>query len=223
MSENTEGQVQDQNMDTGADANVDAVKTFTQEEVNQILEQRLARERKRFEKQTDGIDLDAARRALEEKQNAELEAAKQRGEFEKVLKTTVEKKDQTIQSLTERLNQIQVDGSLLNAASTQNAVSPEQVSALLRGQIRLADDGNVEVVDKSGTVRYNDKGELLTVSELMSEFLTANPHFVRATPGGSGSSGGAGGSTQKPMSVAAMLENWDSGGREAFAAQRKRK
>lgn len=215
MSETTEDQVQDQN--------TDAPKTFTQDEVNQILEQRLARERKRFEKQTDGIDLDAARRALEEKQNAELEAAKQRGEFEKVLKSTVEKKDTQIQSLTQRLHQIQVDGSLLQAASTQNAVSPDQVSALLRGNIRLSDDGNVEVVDKSGAVRYNDKGELFTVGELMSEFLTANPHFVRATPGGSGSSGGAGGSTQKPMSVASMLDNWDNGGREAFAQAKKRK
>jgi hypothetical protein len=221
VSENTEDQVQDQNTDDSSTEN--AAKTFTQEEVNQILEQRLARERKRFEKQTAGIDLDEAKRALEEKQNAELEAAKQRGEFEKVLKETVGKKDQTIQSLQERLHQIQVDGALLNAASSQSAVSPEQVSALLRNNIRLGDDGNVEVLDKSGTVRYNDKGELLSVNELMSEFLTANPHFVRATPGGSGSTGGAGGSTQKPMSVAAMLENWDSGGREAYAAQRKRK
>lgn len=217
MSDTTEDQVQDQNTDN------QATKTFTQDEVNQILEQRLARERKRFEKQTDGIDLDAAKRALEEKQNAELEAAKQRGEFEKVLKTTVEKKDQTIQSLTQRLHQIQVDGSLLSAASSQNAVSPEQVSALLRSNIRLNDEGNVEVLDKAGAVRYNDKGELFSVNELMSEFLTANPHFVRATPGGAGSGGAAGGSTQKPTSVAAMLDNWDNGGREAFAASKKRK
>jgi hypothetical protein len=217
VSDTTEDQVQDQNTDN------QATKTFTQDEVNQILEQRLARERKRFEKQTDGIDLDAAKRALEEKQNAELEAAKQRGEFEKVLKTTVEKKDQTIQSLTQRLHQIQVDGSLLSAASSQNAVSPEQVSALLRSNIRLNDEGNVEVLDKAGAVRYNDKGELFSVNELMSEFLTANPHFVRATPGGAGSGGAAGGSTQKPTSVAAMLDNWDNGGREAFAASKKRK
>ena len=221
MSDTTDDQIQDQNMDNHDDNS--SVKTFTQEEVNQILEQRLARERKRFEKQTAGIDLDEAKRALEEKQAAELEAAKQRGEFEKVLKSTVEKKDQTIQSLQQRLHQIQVDGALLNAASSQNAVSPDQVSALLRNQIRLGEDGNVEVLDTNGAVRYNDKGELLSVNQLMSEFLTANPHFVRATPGGSGSTGGAGGSTQKPMSVAAMLENWYSSGREAFAAHRKRK
>jgi len=198
-------------------------KVFTQEEVDRILEQRLARERKRFEKQTDGIDLDAARKALEEKQQAELERDKQRGDFEKVLKSTVEKKDSQIQSLTAKLHQIQVEGSLLNAASSLNAVSPEQVSALLRSNIRLGDDGNVEVVDKSGAVRYNDKGELFSVNELMSEFLTANPHFVRATSGGSGSKGSAGGSTQKPMSVAAMLENWENGGKEAFAQSQKRK
>lgn len=203
--------------------NQEPSKVFTQEEVDRILEQRLARERKRFEKQTDGIDIDAARRALEEKQQAELEVAKQRGDFEKVLKTTVEKKDTQIQSLTAKLHQIQVEGSLLNAASTLNAVSPDQVSALLRSNIRLGDDGNVEVVDKTGAVRYNDKGELLSVNELMSEFLTANPHFVRATSGGSGSKGSAGGSTQKPMSVAAMLENWDNGGKEAFAQAQKRK
>jgi hypothetical protein len=203
--------------------NQDQSKVFTQEEVDRILEQRLARERKRFEKQTDGIDLEAARKALEEKQLAELEVAKQRGDFEKVLKSTVEKKDTQIQSLTAKLHQIQVEGSLLNAASSLNAVSPDQVSALLRSNIRLGDDGNVEVVDKTGAVRYNDKGELLSVNELMSEFLTANPHFVRATSGGSGSKGSAGGSTQKPMSVAAMLENWDNGGKEAFAQAQKRK
>ena len=217
MSETTEDQVQDQNTDT------QAVKTFTQDEVNQILEQRLARERKRYEKQTEGIDLDAARKALEEKQQAELERDKQRGDFEKVLKTTVEKKDSQIQSLTAKLHQIQVEGSLLNAASSLNAVSPDQVSALLRNNIRLSDDGSVEVLDKAGAVRYNDKGELFSVNELMSEFLTANPHFVRATAGGSGSSGSAGGSTQKPMSVAAMLENWENGGKEAFAKSQKRK
>lgn len=214
-----DGQQEDQTQNQ----NQDQSKVFTQEEVDRILEQRLARERKRFEKQTDGIDLEAARRALEEKQQAELEVAKQRGDFEKVLKSTVEKKDTQIQSLTAKLHQIQVEGSLLNAASSLNAVSPDQVSALLRSNIRLGDDGNVEVVDKTGAVRYNDKGELLSVNELMSEFLTANPHFVRATSGGSGSKGSAGGSTQKPMSVAAMLENWDNGGKEAFAQAQKRK
>ena len=198
-------------------------KTFTQADVDKILEQRLARERKRFEKMTDGVDIDEAKRVLAEREQAELERQKERGEFENVLKKTVEKKDMTIQSLTSKLHQIQVDGALLNAASTKNAVSPEQVSALLKGNTRLRDDGQVEILDKSGSIRYNDNGDLLSVNELMEEFLTANPHFVRASAGGSGSSGNAGGSTQKPSSVADMLSNWENGGREAFAASKKRK
>lgn len=222
MSEIMDGQVDDQNNDS-AESNEPTGKVFTQAEVDKILEQRLARERKRFEKQTDGIDLDEAKRLLQERENLELERKKERGEFEAVLKQTVEKKETTIQALQTRLHQIQVDGSLLSAASNQNAVSPEQVSALLRNQIRLSEDGTVEVLDTKGTVRYNDSGELLSVQELMSEFLTANPHFVRATAGGSGSSGAAGGSTQKPKSVADMLANWNNGGREAFAATKKRK
>lgn len=200
-----------------------ASKTFTQADVDKILEQRLARERKRFEKMTDGVDIDEAKRVLAEREQAELERQKERGEFENVLKKTVEKKDMTIQSLTSKLHQIQVDGALLNAASTKNAVSPEQVSALLKGQTRLSDDGQVEILDKNGSIRYNDNGELLSVNELMEEFLTANPHFVRASSGGAGSSGNAGGSTQKPSSVAQMLSNWENGGREAFAASKKRK
>ena len=53
--------------------------------------------------------------------------------------------------------------------------------------MRLNDTGNVEILDKNGITRYNNKGELLTTDELVSEFLTQNPHFVTASPSGSGS------------------------------------
>jgi hypothetical protein len=41
-------------------------------------------------------------------------------------------------------------------------------------------------------------------SDLVSEFLTASPHFVKASGGGTGSTGNAGGSTLKQKSVADM-------------------
>ena len=37
-------------------------------------------------------------------------------------------------------------------------------------------------MDPSGTVRYNDKGEMMSVDELVKSFLDSNPHFVSATP-----------------------------------------
>lgn len=198
-------------------------KSFSQSEVERIVEQRLARERKKFEKQIEGVDLNEARRLLEEKEAAELERQKERGEFETILKKTAEKKDTEIQTLRSKLHSTLIDGEVMNAAVRNNAVSPEQVSALLRNKIRLADDGHVEVLDGNGSPRYNDSGESLTVGELVEEFLTANPHFVRASAGGTGSKGNAGGSTQKPASVADMVANWESGGREAFAAMKRSK
>ena len=198
-------------------------KSFSQSEVERIVEQRLARERKKFEKQIEGVDLNEARRLLEEKEAAELERQKERGEFEAILKKTAEKKDNEIQTLRSKLHSTLIDGEVMNAAVRNNAVSPEQVSALLRNKIRLADDGHVEVLDGNGSPRYNDSGESLTVGELVEEFLTANPHFVRASAGGTGSKGNAGGSTQKPASVADMVANWENGGREAFAAMKRSK
>jgi ribosomal protein L16 Arg81 hydroxylase len=194
-------------------------KMFTQSDVERLIEQRLGRERKKYEKQLDGIDLNEAKQLLQEKEAAELERAKEKGEFEKVLQQLAEKKDQQINALNSKLHEIQVDGSLLKAASKNNAVQPEQVVQLLKNNVKLSEDGSVEVLDSTGSIRYADNGTQMTPEDLVSEFLTANPHFVRATAGGTGSQGAAGGSTQKPTSVADMLANWETGGKAAFAAE----
>ena len=190
------------------------VKTFTQEDVDRIVADRIARQQRQFEKRLEGIDLDEAKNLLNERKNAEIEKQKDRGEFESILKQTVEKKDQEINAYKARLEQTLVDGALLSAAAKNSAVSPEQVSQLLRGSVALSEDGTVEVFDKNGTPRYNDKGELLTVDELVADFLTANPHFVKASQGGAGSSGAAGGSTSKPLSYSEMLSQGEAGMRK---------
>jgi len=192
-------------------------KTFTQSQVDKMIADRLARQSRKFENQIGDIDLDQARQVLKERDEANLQAQKERGEFESILKDTVSKKDQEINAYKTKLHQTLVDGALLTAASSNNAVNPDQVSTLLKNQVRLSDDGTVEVLDSNSVARYNDKGDLLSVNEAVSEFLTANPHFVRATQGGSGSMGNAGGSTQKPPTVAEMNENWTTWGKDAYA------
>jgi hypothetical protein len=191
-------------------------KTFTQSELDKIVADRLARQSRKFENQIGDIDLDQARQVLKERDEANLQAQKERGEFESILKDTVSKKDQEINAYKTKLHQTLVDGALLSAASSNNAVNPDQVSTLLKNQVRLSDDGTVEVLDSNSVARYNDKGDLLSVNEAVSEFLTANPHFVRATQGGSGSMGNAGGSTQKPPTVAEMNANWTTWGKDAY-------
>ena len=196
-------------------------KTFTQEELDRIVADRVAREQRKFDKRLSGVDLDEAKDLLAKKEAAELERQKERGEFDKVLKQTVEKKDMEIQSYKSKLQQTLVDGAILGAAGNNNAVNPTQVSQLLKDQTRLSDDGTVEVLDANGLPRYNDSGDLLSVNEMVAEFLTVNPHMVKASQGGTGSMGNAGGSTQKPQSVADMVANWNDGGKEAFAAMKK--
>ena len=168
-------------------------KTFTQSDVDRLIADRLGRAERKYQREVGDINLDEARQMLKEREDANLETQKQRGEFESILKETVNKKDQEISAYKSKLQSTLVDGALLSAASTNNAVSPDQVSTLLRHQVRLSEDGTVEVTDANNVARYNDKGNLLTVNEAVSEFLTANPHFVRATQGGSGSMGKAGG------------------------------
>lgn len=192
------------------------VKTFTQEELDRIVADRVARANRQFEKKLEGIDLDEARTLLQQREAAELERQKKDGDFDRILKQTVEKKDQEINAYKSRLEQTLVDGALLSAAAKNSAVSPEQVSQLLRGSVKLSEDGKVEVYDNNGTPRYNDKGDLLTVEELVADFLTTNPHFVKASQGGAGSAGAVGGSTPKTLTAAEMLANYENGGREAF-------
>ena len=192
-------------------------KTYTAAQVENIVLGRLAQQNRKFEAKIGDIDLDQAKQVLKERDEANLQAQKERGEFESILKETVSKKDQEINAYKTKLHQTLVDGALLSAASSNNAVNPDQVSTLLKNQVRLSDDGTVEVLDSNSVARYNDKGDLLSVNEAVSEFLTANPHFVRATQGGSGSMGNAGGSTQKPPTVAEMNENWTTWGKDAYA------
>lgn len=169
--------------------NQDVAKNFTQDDVDRIVKERLTRERQKILKQFEGVDVDRYRELTAKEEQIKLEQEKARGNFEKVLQETVSKKDTTIQQLQQQLHSIQIDGSLLSAASSRKAVNPQQVVKLLKESVRLSTDGSVEVLDNEGAVRYTDAGSAMTVEDLVQEFLTTNPHFVTAGPSGSGPNG----------------------------------
>lgn len=164
-------------------------KGFSQEELDRIVKERLTRERNKILKQYEGVDVERYQQLVAEKEQQEQEEQAKRGEFEKILKSTVEKKDTVIQQLQTELKTIKVDGNLLNAASSRKAINPQQVARLLKDQIRLNDAGDVEILDDAGSVRYTDAGNAMGVDDLVNEFLSKNPHFVSSTPGGTGSTG----------------------------------
>jgi hypothetical protein len=166
--------------------------TLTQDDVNRIVAERVAREKAKFEKKYSNVDLDHYNTLVEAEDKRKQQELEKRGEYEKLLKEQAEKFNSKIQTYEQELHSIKVDGTLLNEASSQRAVNPQQVVSLLKGNLKLNEAGGVDVVDTNGQVRYDDNGEPLKVSNLVNEFLSANPHFVSAGPNGSGTGSGVG-------------------------------
>ena len=197
-------------------------KVFTAEQLEQIVQRRLERYKKTVSNKLDGIDIEEAKKLLEEKKLKELEIAKQRGEFDKVLKETVSKKDSKIQSLESELKRIRIDETLVNVASGLKAVKPAEVKQLLRNNVRLNDQGSVEVINEDGTPRYSDKGEPMSVNDLVNEYLKNNPHHVMATQSGSGSQSKIGGASPKQIKIG-DLDLSNPNDRKLYAEMRKQR
>lgn len=167
-------------------------KLLSQDEVNRIVAERVAREKAKFEKTYGEVDLDLYKSMISEKEQARQAELEKRGEFEKLLKEQAEKFQGRLTQYEAELQQIKVDGSLSSAAANAKAVNPNQVTALLKGQVRMNEAGGVDVIDDAGNVRYDDNGNPLSPQTLVNEFLSANPHFVQAGPSGTGTSNGVG-------------------------------
>ena len=161
--------------------------TFTEDEMNEIVKKRLAKERGIWYKKLGVDDFDVAVQAVKTQKEAEEKQRIQKGEFEEILKTRTQEHQKEKSELENQLRDIKINKSLLESASKHKAINASQVVDLLKNDIKLNETGNVEILDKNGIARYNKQGELLTTDELVQEFLTQNPHFVSATPSGSGS------------------------------------
>jgi hypothetical protein len=184
MSENT--LVQDNATDaatTELENQAQATKSYTQQEVdNMMARMKGSLEKKLLKPYADLGDPEELRTLRTEAEKRAQEQQLKRGEFEKTLQEMAAKKDAEILKRDSIIKEYKVNTPLISAAANYKAVAPEQVKALLANQVRLNDDGEVEVVDAKGSVRYTDKGAPLGVEDLVREFLDSNPHFKSATP-----------------------------------------
>ena len=184
MAGNTETTDTQANTESQAQA-----KTYTQEEFDNHIAGLKASLTKKLLKPYEDLGDPSELRALRETaQKKAHEESMKRGEFEKVLQDLATKKDEEIRKRDGIIEQFRVENPLLQAASEFRSVNPEQVKKLLRGAVRLNADGDVEVTDDKGQVRYNDAGQPLQVRDLVKEFLDTNPHFVQPTPSTTNSS-----------------------------------
>jgi hypothetical protein len=166
---------------------------FGQEDVEKIVQQRIAREKAKYEKKYSGVDVDHYKQLVEAEEKRRQGELQKRGEFEKLLKEQAEKFNSKIGQYENELQTIKIDGALLNEAATAKAINPNQVAQLLRNQLKLNEAGQVDVIDpQTGQVKYDDNGNPLQVKDLVSNFLNANKHFVQAGPSGSGTGQGFG-------------------------------
>jgi len=193
---------------------------YTQQQFDDAIKARIIRERQKILKDIGTDNLDNAKIALKEKEQQEIERKKQRGEFEDLLKEQADKFNQEKTSLQKQLEQIKINDSLVNAASKNKAINPEQVTNLLRNKVRLNEDGRVEILAENNQPRYNSKGELLSVDDYVQEFITQNPHFQSATPSGSGSQGNVARVNAKPLKIA-DLDMTKAEDRKTYAEYRK--
>lgn len=198
---------------TGNEANTaskPAEPGLPQDEIDRIVQQRLERERKKYDEKLESLgfksfeEIAELKRQQKEREEKELEEQQR---YKELLEKTRSEKDAELAKLREQLQQTQstyrqttAERQLLEAAAAAEAVAPAQVASLLRSNIQIDDEGKSYVVGPDGQRMTDGKGNELSVEAYVKAFIEENPHFQRAAGGrGAGGSppgkggGGAGG------------------------------
>jgi hypothetical protein len=205
--DNHGAEMQTETVDTGdtatgqnIDSQVEAAKTFTQEEVNLLVGKRVAAVNKKFE----NVNLEEYNALKSLKEQVEEEKLIKKEDFQGVLKKQQEKSNGEITRLRSELEKIKIDGALIDAASKAKSVAPDHVAQLLRSNIQLSDDGSVIVTDSEGKQRYTDNADPMSVNQLVEEFLSSNQYFKSAGPSGAGSTGNTNNQDQQSFDLAQL-------------------
>ena len=212
---NTEG------TDTSSNENQATVKTFTQEEVNAILAKTKTQLEKKYTSKYEELgDPDTLKQIVSEHQKTQQEQALKRGEFDRIMQELAAKKDAEIQKRDRIIESFKVEAPIVDAAARYRAVNPDQVKALIRNQVRLNQDGEVEVLDDKGGVRYDDSGKPVSVDSFVQSWLQNNPHFVSAAPATTNTRSNVTGNTSKKLDIS-KLDMKNPEHRKIYADYRK--
>ena len=171
--------------------------TFTQAQLDNIIKSRLDAEQKKHQRLLD----DAKKQEADVLKEKEVKEAKSKAELEKLMQQRISEKNTEILKYKNEIKKERIDNSIMSVASKNNAINPSQVVSLLKDSIKLNDDGRVEILDNNSNIRYNEKGNLLTIEENVKEFLQANPHFSVSGKSGTGSQSSVEGKTVKPFNI----------------------
>ena len=210
IDNNHGAEMQTEAVDTGdtetgqkIDSQVETAKTFTQEEVNDLIGKRIHQVNKKFE----NVDLEEYKALKTLKEQVEEEQLIKKEDFNGVLKAQKQKSDAEVFKLRTELESIKIDGALIDAASKARSVAPDHVAQLLRKSIKLDSEGHVIVTDREGNQRYTDQADPMSVDNLVEEFLIKNQYFKSAGPSGAGSKGNTQNANPQSLDLAQLDMN----------------
>jgi vacuolar-type H+-ATPase catalytic subunit A/Vma1 len=192
--------------------------TFTQEQLDNIIKTRLEAEKSKYEKKLQ----EEEKQKQEILKQEQLKEAKTKADLEKIMQERLSEKEQELAKVKDQIKKEKVDNSILSIANKEKSINAQQVVSLLKNEVKYNDDGRIEIVDNNSNVRYNAKGELLTIEDRVKEFLDSNPHFRQGSLSGSGSQSAIGGKTVKPFNLQ-DLDLTKPEDRKAYAEYRKKR
>ena len=142
---------------------------------------------------------------------AETYKLAQAGEWDKLRKQQADLHDATIATMTQAgiekdrtLSKHLIDSAAVSAIAA-NKGSSALLLPLIRGATKVVNENGVyaaRVVDANGTPRVNEKGDFLSINDLVSEMrqdVDLGRAFEPSGTTGSGATGGGGGSTLKSI------------------------
>ena len=192
--------------------------TFTQDQLDNIIKTRLEAEQRKTQKILEAEESKKAELIKEQ----ELKEAKSKADIEKIMQDRLSEKDSELNKYKTQIKKEKVDNSILSVANREKSINAQQVVSLLKDEVKYTDDGRIEIVDNNSNVRYNTKGELLTIDDRVKEFLDANPHFRQGSLSGSGSQSSVEGKTVKPFNLQ-DLDLTKSEDRKTYSEYRKKR
>lgn len=173
-----------------------------QDEIDALIEKRLARERRKGGTRDDdktNEEVESLRQFKADKEREEAEGKKRYDEALEAERGKWGKKEEahkkTVEKLAGELRAERVRGKLVSVATRLGAVDPEDVADLLEKHVGLDDDYQTVIRDPRDPkkTRINSEGDDMTLDELVQELLEKKPHLAKAAEGEpAGAKGGKG-------------------------------
>ena len=163
-----------------------------QDEVDELVQRRLARERRKGGNRADDTDNDEVEKLRQFKADKEREEAEGKKRYDEALEAERGKwgkKEESYKKAQERLakelRQERVRGKLISTATKLGAVDPDDVADLLERHVDLDDDYQTVIRDPRDPkkTRINSEGDDMTLDELVQELLEKKPHLAKAADG----------------------------------------